>query len=182
MPVTLTCSPTWLARFRWCRSSRTSIVFVLFFRNPDFQVRDFGASSPAVFFSRNVSWSCTRHPTIVAGSASCSGTFAVAWAAAGFAAVVADDLCLLATAGSGFGAEDASAVCGGGVVAALVGSDPRAVIRIAVPRMQTTMRAIAAVRLPMILLPMKRKRLGLFAGMKSSSGEHWTLALSRKPG
>jgi hypothetical protein len=29
---------------------------------------------------------------------------------------------------------------------------------------------------------MKRKRLGLFAGMKSSSGERWTLALWRKPG
>ena len=31
-----------------------------------------------------------RHPTIVAGSASCSGAFAVAWPAAGFAPVVAE--------------------------------------------------------------------------------------------
>ena len=36
-----------------------------FFRKPDFQLRDVGASSPSVSFSLNASLSCSRQPVIV---------------------------------------------------------------------------------------------------------------------
>jgi hypothetical protein len=51
----------------------------------------------------------------------------------------------------------------GAADAALVGSDERAAIRMAVPTMHTTMRPIAAVRLPV-------KRIDFFEAMKPSSG------------
>jgi hypothetical protein len=49
----------------------------------------------------------------------------------------------------------------GAADAALVGSDERAAIRMAVPTMHTTMRPIAAVRLPV-------KRIDFFEAMKPS--------------
>src|SRR6266404_2660857 len=39
-----------------------------FLRNPDFQLRDFGACSPKVSLSRNLLSSRSRHPKIVTGS------------------------------------------------------------------------------------------------------------------
>jgi hypothetical protein len=41
----------------------------LFRRNPDFQLRAFGASAPVVFLSRKLSSSRSRHPVIVTGAA-----------------------------------------------------------------------------------------------------------------
>jgi hypothetical protein len=46
-------------------ASRSSIVAGRFFRKPDLQLRDFGASAPDVSFNKNVSSSFARHPVIV---------------------------------------------------------------------------------------------------------------------
>src|SRR4051812_14853000 len=46
-----------------------------FLKNPDFQLRAFGALSPSVSLSRNVSASRSRHPVIVTGGG-CGRPFA----------------------------------------------------------------------------------------------------------
>src|SRR5437660_5721544 len=146
MPDTLTRSPTWLARFILWRASTTSMVFEPLCRKPDFQLRPFGASSPEVFFSRNAWSSCTRHPSIVAGSA--AGAALAASAPCGFAATFADTTVVFTDGDAGLAVVVAATGCALAGAAALVGSDVRAAIRIAVPTMHTTMRPIAAVRLP----------------------------------
>jgi hypothetical protein len=40
-----------------------------FFRKPDLQLRDFGATPPVMSFSRNVSAERSRHPAIVTAAA-----------------------------------------------------------------------------------------------------------------
>src|SRR5258705_1261061 len=157
MPVTLTRSPTWRPRFIRCRASDSSMVLELFLMKPDFQLRPFGASSPSVFFSRNASLSCTRQPTMVTGSAFCTA-FAASPDCA-FAAGAAGAFCGLA----GTAVFSGASVLGGATDAAPVGSDERATISIAVPTMHTTMRPIAALRLPV-------KRGVLFEAIASSFG------------
>src|SRR6187200_84094 len=68
MPVTTTRWPTWLGSCALFEASTTSMDAGFFFRNPDFQLRAFGAWSPVVFFRRNVSSSCSRHPVMVTGA------------------------------------------------------------------------------------------------------------------
>lgn len=46
-------------------ASKSAIVAWRFFRKPDLQLRDFGASAPDVSFNKNVSSSFARHPVIV---------------------------------------------------------------------------------------------------------------------
>jgi len=65
----------------------TSIEAGLFFRKPDLQLRDFGASTPAVSFRRNLSSSCSRQPVTVMAAWSCTG---VVEADSTLGAVVAD--------------------------------------------------------------------------------------------
>jgi hypothetical protein len=67
MPVMTTRSPTWLGSFTLFAASTTSMDAAFFFRNPDFQLRDFGAFSPVVSLRRNASSSCSRHPVSVTG-------------------------------------------------------------------------------------------------------------------
>jgi len=63
-------------------------------------------------------------------------------------------------AGIAFGAGAAAIALAGVADAALVDSDERAAIRMAVPTMHTTMRPIAAVRLPV-------KRMDFFEAIES---------------
>jgi hypothetical protein len=57
--------PTYAGSFSELCGSTTSIRDGRFTRNPDFQVRDVGASSPDVSFSQNACSSCSRQPVIV---------------------------------------------------------------------------------------------------------------------
>src|SRR5204862_575669 len=64
-PVTLTRLPTWSASRSACVASTTSTLGVPFFRNPDFQLRAFGASAPLTSLRRKPSPSRSRQPAIV---------------------------------------------------------------------------------------------------------------------
>ena len=48
-----------------CVASRSAIGAGRFFRKPDFQFRDFGASAPDVSFNQKVASSFATHPVIV---------------------------------------------------------------------------------------------------------------------
>ena len=76
--MTLTRCPTWFGSCSLFVASTTWIETARFFRKPDFQLRDFGASAPVVFSSRNVSASRARHPVIDTG-ASCASAFDAAF-------------------------------------------------------------------------------------------------------
>src|SRR5688572_30448164 len=67
-PVTAMRSPTWFVSFSVRVASTSSIFDGRFFRNPNLQLRDFGASTPDASFSKNVSPASSRHPVIVAGA------------------------------------------------------------------------------------------------------------------
>ena len=67
-----------------------------FFRNPHFQLRDLGASSPDGSFSQKVASSKLRHPVMVVGVEPCAFAFAAESMASGFvfnsaAGVLTDD-------------------------------------------------------------------------------------------
>jgi hypothetical protein len=85
--VTLMRWPTCVGSCSLFAASMTSIEAAFFFRKPDLQLRDFGASTPAVSFSRNLSSSCSRHPVTVMAAWSCTG---VLEADSTLGAVVAD--------------------------------------------------------------------------------------------
>src|SRR5436190_2285821 len=159
MPVTLTRSPTCLARFRRCRASTTSRFFEPLCRNPDFQLRAFGAPSPVAFFSRNVSSSCTRQPSIVTRS----GAFA--FASCGFAATFAFTTVVDTLAAAGRATDAGAWFFAGCADDVLAGSDVRAAIRMPVPRIQTTINPIAAVRLRMNCLTPPAKCIDFFEGI-----------------
>jgi hypothetical protein len=63
-------------------ASKSAIVAERFFRKPDFQLRDFGASAPDVSFNKNVSSSFARHPVIVTAATVGTATSEVVSAAA----------------------------------------------------------------------------------------------------
>src|SRR5436190_18151193 len=67
VPVTLPRWPTWTGRFHRRLASTMSLRDDVRLRNPDFQLRAFGTSAPAVFFSWNAPSPCSRHPVIVIG-------------------------------------------------------------------------------------------------------------------
>src|SRR5262245_29151777 len=68
-PVTLTRWPTWSARCEAFPASLNMTGAELRFMNPDFQLRDFGASAPSVSFSKKPRSARCRHPVIETGLA-----------------------------------------------------------------------------------------------------------------
>src|SRR5262249_21248692 len=107
VPVTLTRWPTYDVSLSRFDASTTSTAAGFFFRNPDFQLRDRGASSPAVSFRRKISSFRSRQPVSVTGQVPGVGGSA---AAASVAAALA--------AGAGAGAV-AGRLAGGAAWAAL---------------------------------------------------------------
>src|SRR5688500_17488441 len=87
VPVTLTRRPTLPAGFSAFDDPTSFTGEAPFFRNPDFQLRAFGASAPVVSVRRNATPSPSRHPTTVARATFAAG---VAGVGAGVAAAAAD--------------------------------------------------------------------------------------------
>jgi len=78
VPVTLTRCPTWLPSFTRLAESTTSSDGDDFLRKPDFQLRVFGRSLPAVSLSRNDEGSfCSRQPVMRTMPGSWAGTAGV---------------------------------------------------------------------------------------------------------
>src|SRR6476620_8120851 len=65
VPVRATRWPTWCDSLSLFDASTTSTGADPFFRNPDFQLRAFGASAPSVSVSRNDLPARARHPASV---------------------------------------------------------------------------------------------------------------------
>ncbi len=84
VPVAATRCPSYSRSFSVFVGSTSSIDDERFFRNPDLQLRDLGASTPDVSRSQNVSSSSFRHPVIVTGPGSGTSALAVDSTAAGF--------------------------------------------------------------------------------------------------
>jgi hypothetical protein len=105
-----------------CVASRSSIGAGRFFRNPDFQFRDFGASAPDVSFNQNVASSFATHPVIVTDVTVRPATFDVDSIAAAFGTVV-----------SVFGALDT-----GSAAATLASADPAFSTDVSAPDARTT--------------------------------------------
>jgi len=81
-------------------TSSTDVDF--FRRKPDFQLRDFGASSPDTFFSQKVFSSLARQPVIVAGTAAAAGSAGAGDdAGSGSLSVVRNDAGISLACGSG---------------------------------------------------------------------------------
>jgi len=81
-------------------TSSTDVDF--FRRKPDFQLRDFGASSPDTFFSQKVFSSLARQPVMVAGTAAAAGSAGAGDdAGSGSLSVVRNDAGISLACGSG---------------------------------------------------------------------------------
>ena len=105
-------------------TSSTDVDF--FRRKPDFQLRDFGASSPDTFFSQKVFSSLARQPVIVAGTAAAAGSAGDGDdAGSGSLSVVRNDAGISLACGSGDEAGGAanSYAAGAGSTCFAAGSD-----------------------------------------------------------
>jgi hypothetical protein len=81
-----------------------------FFRNPDLQLRDFGASTPDVSLSQNASLSSSRHPVIVTGATSWTSACVVDFTAAAFGADAAAGVFAVDSAAGVFAIDPTAAV------------------------------------------------------------------------